>query len=55
MIRSMYLTVASIIPTGMYGRASWYAAEGYCEDSLLAKAVSYRDGDLTSGHKLPRV
>jgi hypothetical protein len=27
MMRSMYLTVASIIPTGMYGMANWQAAE----------------------------
>jgi hypothetical protein len=54
-MRGIYLTVASIIPTGMYGMVNWHAAEGYCEDSLLAKTVGCRDGDLTSGHNLPRV
>jgi hypothetical protein len=52
MMRAIYLTVASIIPTGMYGMPNWHAAEAYCEDSLLAKTVSCRDGDLTSGAKL---
>ena len=55
MVRGIYLTVALIIPTGMYGMGNWHAAEGCCEDSLLAKTVSCRDGGLTSGHKLPRV
>ena len=55
MVRAIYLTVASIIPTGMYGMGNWHAAEGCCEDSLLAKTVSCRDGGLTYGHKLPRV
>jgi hypothetical protein len=52
MMRAIYLTVASIIPTGMYGMPNRHAAEGYCEDSSLAKTVSCRDGDLTSGAKL---
>jgi hypothetical protein len=29
MVRGIYLTVALIIPTGMYGMANWHAAEGY--------------------------
>lgn len=28
MMRAIYLTVASVIPTGMYGMANWRAAEG---------------------------
>jgi hypothetical protein len=28
---------------------------GYCGDSLLAKTATCRDGDLTSGHRMPRV
>ena len=28
---------------------------GYFKDSLLATTVSCRDGDRTSGHKMPRV
>ena len=28
MMRGIYLTVGSIIPTGMYGTANWHAAEG---------------------------
>jgi hypothetical protein len=28
MMRGIYLTLASIIPTGMYGMANWHAAEG---------------------------
>jgi hypothetical protein len=28
MMRGIYLTCASIIPTGMYGMANWHAAEG---------------------------
>jgi hypothetical protein len=28
MIRGIYLTLASIIPNGMYGMANWHSAEG---------------------------
>jgi hypothetical protein len=39
----------------MYVIINWHAAEECCEDSLLAKTVSCRDGDLTSGNKIPQV
>ena len=55
MVRAIYLTVASIIPTGMYGMANWRAAEGVSRGFITGKNCRCRDRELTAGHKLPPV
>jgi hypothetical protein len=55
MMRGIYLTLASIIPTGMYGMAHWHAAEGVLRGFITGEACHLRDGDRTSGHRMPRV
>ena len=56
MVRAFHLRVASIIPTGRYVMAtSVNAGEGSCADSWLAKTVSCRNGNLTSGHKMAKI
>jgi hypothetical protein len=54
MMRGIYLTVAKSYRLVCMVWLSGTLRRGYCEHSLLAKTVSCRDGDLTSGHKLPR-
>jgi hypothetical protein len=53
MMRGIYLAVASIIPTGMYGMANWHAAEGVSRKFITGENCRCRDGELTAGHKWP--
>jgi hypothetical protein len=55
MMRGIYRTVASIIPTGMYGMANWRAAEGVSRGFITGENCRCRDRELTAGHKLPPV
>ena len=55
MMRPFHLRVASIIPTSMYVVATSVNAGRGCEDSLLAKIVRCRNGDLTAGHKMAKI
>jgi hypothetical protein len=53
MMRGIYLAVASIIPTGMYGMANWHAAEGVSRGFITGENCRCRDGEPTAGHKCP--
>jgi hypothetical protein len=55
MMRGIYLTVAKSYRLVCMVWLTGTLRRGYCERSFLAKTVSCRDGDLTSGHKSPRV
>ncbi len=55
MMQLFHLRVASIIPTSMYVMATSVNAGRGCEDSLLAKIVRCRNGDLTPGHKMAEI
>jgi|ERR1035438_1008171 hypothetical protein len=39
----------------LWQQLSTLRREGYCKDSLPAKSVSCRDGDLTSGYKMAQI
>jgi hypothetical protein len=45
MMRGIYLTVASIIPTGMYDMANWHAAEGVLR-GFITRSVGPSAGEV---------